>query len=156
MHPSRLLALAGLLVSVGCAAAPPASAAASGAEPAAAATVPDPAVLGLWIIEQARSAPVLDKRVARLEFGADGALTGHGGCNRLSASYTLEGNMLRIGPIGTTRMACSETLMEQEDRVLTALERAARAAVPPHGFLTLWDADGAVLLRASRAEPASR
>jgi heat shock protein HslJ len=120
--------------------------------PVAAAPVPapDPEVLGLWLIEQARSAPLIDKRSARLDFGPDGALSGNGSCNKLSARYTLEGNKLKIGPIVTTRMACPEALLEQEDRVLTALERAARAGVPPHGFLTLWDADGAVLLRASR------
>jgi heat shock protein HslJ len=120
------------------------------AKPAAAAAAPDTAVLGLWLIEQARSAPLLDKRSARLDFGPDGTLSGNGSCNTLSGRYTLEGNKLAIGPIVTTRKACSEALMDQEDRVLTALERAARAAVPPHGFLTLWDADGAVLLRASR------
>lgn len=120
--------------------------------PVAAAPVPapDPAVLGLWLIEQARSAPLIDKRSARLDFGPDGTLSGNGSCNKLSARYTLEGNKLSIGPIVTTRMACPEALLEQEDRVLTALERAARAAVPPHGFLTLWDANGSVLLRASR------
>ncbi|HKX93561.1 MAG TPA: META domain-containing protein, partial [Methylibium sp.] len=71
--------------------------------------------------------------------------------NTMRGRYTLEGNALKIGAIATTRMICSEAQLEQEDRVLTALERARRAAVPPHGFLTLWDADGAVLMRASRA-----
>ncbi len=136
------------------AAAPPA--AASAAVPAAPATPPDPQVLGAWRIEQARSAPLLDKRQARLDLASDGTLSGHGSCNTLRGRYTLEGNRIRIGPIVTTRMACGEALMEQEDRVLTALERAVRAAVPPHGFLTLWDADGAVLMRASRLEPAAR
>lgn len=121
------------------------------AEPSAAA--PEASVLGEWIIEQARSAPLTDKRSARLNFGPDGALSGNGSCNVMSGRYTLQGSALAIGPVATTRKACGEALLEQEDRVLTALERAVRAAVPPHGFLTLWDADGAVLLRASRPEP---
>jgi len=136
-------------------AAPAASAAApapSATKPAAPAVAPDPKVLGAWRIEQARSAPLTDKRAARLDFGADGRLTGHASCNSLSASYTLAGDKLKIGPIATTRKACGDALMEQEDRVLTALERAARATVPPHGFLTLQDAEGAVLMRASRFE----
>lgn len=111
---------------------------------------PDAQVLGEWVIEQARSAPVLDKTKARLVFGPEGALSGHGGCNALRGRYTLEGNRLAISQVAATRMACSPALMEQEDRILTALERAARATVPPHGFLTLQDADGAVLMRASR------
>ncbi|HSV70201.1 MAG TPA: META domain-containing protein [Methylibium sp.] len=130
----------------------PAAAAAPAPAPAAApVAAPDPAVLGAWIIEQARSAPLTDKSKARLVFGLEGALSGHASCNSMRGSYTLAGNALKIGPIATTRMACSEALLEQEDRVLTALERAARVAVPAHGFLTLWDADGAVLMRASRA-----
>lgn len=114
---------------------------------------PDPAVPGEWVIEQARGAPLLDKSQARLRFGPGGILSGHTGCNTLLGRYTLAGQTLKIGAIGTTRRACSEVLMEQEDRVLSALERAARAAVPVHGYLTLWDADGAVLLRASRVQP---
>ena len=113
-------------------------------------------ILGLWIIEQARSAPLVDKRSARLNFGPGGVLSGNGSCNALMARYSLEGQVLKIGPVGTTRKACSEGQLEQEDRVLTALERSVRAAVPPHGFLTLWDADGAVLLRASRPEAAAK
>lgn len=123
------------------------------AGPDSAAPVPDNAALGAWIIEQARSAPLTDKRAARLNFGPDGSISGNGSCNDFSARYTLQGEALKLGAIATTRKACSEALLEQEDRVLTALERAARAAVPPHGFLTLWDADGAVLMRASRPGP---
>lgn len=170
-HPHRLSLLAAtLLIVSACGGVPPASqamappkptpppqAAAPGpapappqAAPSQAAVPPDPQVLGEWVIEQARSAPLLDKSKARLVFGPEGALGGHGSCNTLRGRYTLEGNRLKIGPIATTRMACSQALLEQEDRVLTALERAARATVPPHGFLTLQDADGAVLMRASR------
>lgn len=161
--PHRLLLpLAAALLTSACAmtvppppapAAPPTAQAASAPAPAAPAAPPDPQVLGAWRIEQARSAPLVDKRSARLNFAPDGTLGGNGSCNTLRGRYTLEGNQLRIGPIVTTRMACGDALMEQEDRVLTALERATRATVPPHGFLTLQDADGAVLLRAARVEP---
>ncbi len=155
MTVRSLWPLAGLTLIAACAAPAPAPAPqpspAPAAAPAPAPAAPDPAVLGAWVIEQARSAPLTDKSRARLVFGPNGALSGHGSCNSLRASYTLEGNALKIGAIAATRMACSEATMEQEDRVLTALERARRAAVPPHGFLTLWDADGAVLMRASRA-----
>jgi heat shock protein HslJ len=156
MTVRSLWPLAGLTLIAACAAPVPAPkpapvpATAPAAAPAPVAA-PDAAVLGAWIIEQARSAPLTDKSKARLVFGPDGAMSGHASCNTMRGRYTLEGNALKIGAIATTRMACSEALLEQEDRVLTALERARRAAVPPHGFLTLWDADGAVLMRASRA-----
>ena len=126
---------------------PPAPSAAKSAVP------PDPAVLGLWKIEQARAAPLLHKLNARLDFAPDGRLVGNGGCNSLTSAYTLQGNRLTLGPLATTRKTCGEALMEQEDRVLTALERAVTARVPPHGLLELLDADGTVLLRGSRLPP---
>jgi heat shock protein HslJ len=155
------LAAAGASV-IGCAAPPaqtPAVSAASAAAPAPAAArpavPPDPAVLGVWKIEQARAAPLLHKLNARLDFAPDGRLVGNGGCNGITGAYTLQGNRLALGPLATTRKACNEVLMEQEDRVLSALERAVTARVPPHGLLELLDADGTVLLRGSRLPPAS-
>jgi len=110
-------------------------------------------VLGLWRIEQARSEPILDKRRARIEFGADGKLSGHTSCNSMSGPYTLQGSVLKVGPIVTTRMACAQLQMEQEDRILTALELAVSARVRSDGLLELRDADGRGLLRATRFEP---
>lgn len=109
-------------------------------------------VHGAWRIEQARTEPMLDKRLARLDFGADGRLTGHTSCNRLSAPYTLEGQKLSVGPVVTTRMACSRLLLEQEDRVLTALELARTARVRDDGLLELRDEDGRGVLRATRPD----
>lgn len=113
---------------------------------------PDPAldVRGAWRIEQARSEPMLDRRNARLDFGSDGQLSGHTSCNRMNGSYTLMGMALKVGPLITTRMACPPLQMEQEDRVLTALEVAATARVRPDGLLELRDADGRGVLRATR------
>ena len=109
-------------------------------------------VRGAWRIEQARSEPLLDKRHARLDFGTDGRLTGHTSCNRLSAPYTLEGDQLKVGAVVTTRMACAPLQLEQEDRVLTALELARTARVRPDGLLELRDEDGRGVLRATRPQ----
>lgn len=106
----------------------------------------------LWRVVQARTEPMLDTRRARLDFQPGGRLVGHTSCNALSATYTLDGDVLRIGPVVTTRMACSRLLMEQEDRMLTALEVAATARVRPDGLLELRDAEGRGVLRAVRAD----
>lgn len=60
-------------------------------------------------------------------FGADGNLTGTGGCNNYRAGYRAEGNSIEIGPAATTRMLCSEPegTMEQEMEYLRAIENAA-------------------------------
>lgn len=110
-----------------------------------------PDVHGAWVIEQARSEPILDKRRARLVLGRDGRLSGHNSCNAMNGTFTLEGDRIRIGPIATTRMACAELQRDQEDRILSALELAVTARVRPDGLLEIRDADGRGLLRATRA-----
>jgi heat shock protein HslJ len=59
-------------------------------------------------------------------FGADGSLTGSGGCNSYTASYQVEGDAITIGPPATTRMMCAEPegIMEQESAYMAALESA--------------------------------
>lgn len=129
-------------------------AACAAAPPPAPLPAPGREVTGLWRIEQARSEPLLDKRHARLVFEPDGRLGGHTGCNVLTASYSLAGDQLKIGPVATTRRACPELQREQEDRVLTALELAATARVRADGILELRDVDGRGVLRATRPETA--
>lgn len=107
-------------------------------------------VRGAWRIEQARTEPIYDKRLARLDLQPDGRLTGHTSCNRMSGTYTLDGDKLTIGPVVTTRMACPRLQLEQEDRILTALELARTARVRADGLLELRDEDGRGVLRATR------
>lgn len=151
-HPMQLLSSAtrrvgvvvGWLAGMACAQALPAAPA---------------SVQGAWKIVQARTEPILDQRQARLDLGAEGRLSGHTSCNTMSASYTLAGSHIRIGPIVTTRMACSQLRLEQEDRILTALESAVTAIVRDDGLLEIRDSDGRGLLRAVRfdaVEPADR
>ncbi len=60
------------------------------------------------------------------EFGKDGALSGNGGCNNFSGSYTVDGQKIKIGPLASTMMACSdpEGVMDQEAQYLAALQMA--------------------------------
>jgi heat shock protein HslJ len=58
-------------------------------------------------------------------FDEHGKLSGHGGCNSYFAQYSVEGNKIEIGPIGSTRMACPQPVMDQETAYFRALESAA-------------------------------
>ncbi len=53
----------------------------------------------------------------------DGKLTGNGGCNQYSAGYTVEDNIITIGPVMTTRKHCPEpeNIMQQEQEYLQAI-----------------------------------
>lgn len=107
-------------------------------------------VPGAWRIEQARSEPMLDKRRARLDFWPDGSLTGHTSCNTLRSTWRLDGDRISLGALSLGRERCAMLQMEQEDRVITALEQVATARVRPDGLLELRDADGRGVLRATR------
>ena len=68
------------------------------------------------------------RRLARrhLRFEADGQLFGHGGCNHFFGSYTAgEGGKLEIGPLGATRMACPQEIMNKEMAFMAMLGTTA-------------------------------
>lgn len=96
--------------------------------------------------------PIADTRLS-LEFAA-GRLTGHAGCNALRGDYTRDDARLSLGPLVTTRKACTrQDVMAQEGEMLSALRRVATARIAADGRLELADPAGAPLLR---ARPAAR
>ena len=78
-------------------------------------------------------------------FGDDGQVSGSGGCNQFSGSYTVEGEALAIGPLAATLRAClaPEGVGEQETAFFAALGRVATWSVR-EGRLRLRSADGAL------------
>ncbi len=80
------------------------------------------------------------------EFAQDGTLSGSSGCNRYSASYSVDGGKIAIEPGISTLMACSEPdgIMEQEAAYLQALPTAATYGFAD-GRLELRTADGALV-----------
>jgi heat shock protein HslJ len=75
-------------------------------------------------------------------FGADGRLSGSAGCNTYTGTYTVDGSSMSIGPLATTRIACPEPIMQQENAYLAALAATSQFMLTPDR-LTLRDADGA-------------
>lgn len=89
------------------------------------------------------------------EFDQDGQLTGSAGCNSYFASYETDDDAIRIGPVGSTRMACSEPegIMEQEQQYLAALELADTYKIDGMN-MEMRAADGALVANFRRsAEP---
>ncbi|MDO9314870.1 MAG: META domain-containing protein [Burkholderiaceae bacterium] len=150
-HRLRRFAWSWVALIAACVAGGPATAQSAATSAPAAST----SVLGAWKIVQARTEPILDQRNARLDLGADGRLSGHTSCNTMSAPYALDGSRIRIGAIITSRMTCPPLKLEQEDRILTALESAVTAVVRGDGLLEIRDSDGRGLLRAIRFEAAA-
>ncbi len=79
-----------------------------------------------------------------VRFGGEGRLEGHGGCNGFFGSYELKGDKIEIGPLGATRMACPEPIMDAEQRFMNVLGSAKRIERHRIG-LTLFDGAGSPL-----------
>lgn len=84
----------------------------------------------------------------------DGSVSGATGCNNYFGSYTVDGNQLTVGDIGSTMMACEEPLMTQEADFLAALSRAATYAINGD-TLEISDASGNVVLTFAVIEPSA-
>lgn len=91
-----------------------------------------------WIDER----PLLEGSYLTITFGADDRAYGTGGCNHWFAGYGLEGEILRFSQVGSTRKACSPSLMEQEARFFSALEQVRRWDTSPLDQLRLWPDEG--------------
>ncbi len=83
-------------------------------------------------------------------FGEDGELSGSAGCNQFIGSYTVDGNTIQIGQLGSTMRFCAEPegTMEQEQAFLAALQSAATFRIEADN-LELRTADDAMAVMAT-------
>jgi heat shock protein HslJ len=97
---------------------------------------PGPAkpIVGSWTVsgynngQQAVVSPIAGTTLTAT-FGEDGALSGSSGCNTFNGTYTLDGNAIAVGPLATTKMACADDVMAQEQAFLAALQGATKVTV---------------------------
>lgn len=99
-----------------------------------------------WVVEDLHGAGIIDSSRLTLEFGADGSLSGRGGCNTYAARWSVDGERLRITRPAATARACAPALMHQEARMLSSLVDASRFAIDATGALRLFVADRPMLL----------
>jgi len=100
---------------------------------------------------------VINGTTITANFGKDGNLSGSGGCNNYSATYTTDGkSTISIGPAAATRKACAEPqgVMEQEAAYLNALSTAATYRIDGNQ-MEMRTSDGAIAASFLKASPAS-
>jgi heat shock protein HslJ len=114
---------------------------------------PDAEVVGTdWLLDAIVSGGGDDAAVSStwgestLRFGDDGRLVGDTGCNAFDADYELEGDRLRVGPIGRTDQFCDEGLMAQEEQILAVLGGGEVGLAVDGPSLTLTAPDGRALV----------
>jgi heat shock protein HslJ len=66
---------------------------------------------------------------AELLLGEDGRVSGSTGCNRLMSSFDVDGDVLLLGPVATTRMACSDEGAERQERAVLAVLGSERVGI---------------------------
>jgi len=90
-------------------------------------------------------APVPEDVEIFVRFEADGALKGNGGCNNFFGSYQTSESSFEVGPLGATRMACPEAIMDMEDAFMSALQ-AGKSFKRERIKLELFDEHGAAVM----------
>ena len=102
---------------------------------------------GRWLAEDIRQGGVIDRLQTVLEIGADGAISGTGGCNRMAGKATITGDAIAFGPLASTNMACTPAAMDQEAKFFAALRDVRTWRIDPlRRKLALLGADGKPLI----------
>ncbi|WPG37557.1 META domain-containing protein [Variovorax sp. EBFNA2] len=97
----------------------------------------------VWRLVQLGDEPIAPGGDAQLQFDRNsGRVSGSGGCNRVTGSFTRAGVSLKLGQMAATRMACADPVRgANEAQFLSALQSTASYRLAP-GRLALLDASG--------------
>ena len=97
-----------------------------------------------WQLVQLGDEPVQPGSGAQVQFDrSSGRVSGSGGCNRISGTFTRTGVALKIGQLASTRMACTDpTRGAYEAQFISALQSAASYRLAGPTRLALLDASG--------------
>ena len=100
-----------------------------------------------WVLVRLRNRPIVPAEGKPEPYivlqASSKEIAGHGGCNRLSGAYKIEGDTLRVSDLTTTRMACPE--IETEHAFLSALESVKRWRLMDNQLILLADNNVAVV-----------
>ena len=81
-----------------------------------------------------------------IRFEVDGSIKGHGGCNAFFGSLERTDAGIGVGPLGGTRMACPEDVMDRETAFMDAVGKTTDFQSSKER-MSLLDADDGVLAR---------
>jgi heat shock protein HslJ len=97
-----------------------------------------------WRLAQLGDEPIAPGSDAQVQFDrGSGRVSGSGGCNRISGTYTRAGSTLKIGQLASTRMACADPARGgTEAQFISALQGTASYSLAGPGRLALLDARG--------------
>jgi len=99
----------------------------------------------MWALSALMGKPLVPGTGITAQFTSDGRVSGSAGCNQYTGTYTVSGNTIQFSsPLASTRMACPQEVMDQENAYLKALGEAKTYTVRDDQ-LTLADANKTVV-----------
>lgn len=102
---------------------------------------------GTWIVEDIDRTGIVDMSRISMTFTIDNEVSGETGCNLFSGSFTQDGQTITMGPLRTTRRACTaEAMARQEQRFLAAFQGPLRVSMTADGALVLAGEGDALIL----------
>jgi len=110
-------------------------------------TVVNGLTTGRWVLQSYSTPGSLNIPVPGTEltarFGADGSLSGSGGCNNYSGGFMAYDQTLRISNVTSSQALCADPagVMEQEGTFLTLLQQASKMKISA-GQLDVFDSSG--------------
>lgn len=96
-----------------------------------------------WLVTAVNGQPTPRTDHYRVEF-RQGRLGGRLGCNSFSGDFRVAAEMLSVGPVAATRMACEEPHMSFEERGFAILQQPMRIGWRSGERLTLQNERGAL------------
>jgi heat shock protein HslJ len=84
----------------------------------------DPLANTGWILTALYGGSPLPNAVPNLFFADNGTVSAFGGCNNFSGPYAVSVDLINIGPLAGTQMACDTAISNQEATYLNAIQSA--------------------------------
>lgn len=113
-------------------------------------TIPPSIVNSEWQIQKIGPNDVVAKSTVDITFQPSGTVAGSAGCNRYFGRFEITATELSLSGVGSTSMACEETLMMQEQRYFAALGKITQFVTNDESRLWLLDQTGRIVLDAIR------
>ncbi|CCG96896.1 conserved hypothetical protein; putative exported protein [Marinobacter nauticus ATCC 49840] len=104
-----------------------------------------------WMVEEIDGEPVLEGSEVTIGFNDEGRVFGSSSCNRYNGGWHIQGQELVFSQMAATRMACPETLMQQENRFLKLLGDVHGYQFAADGRLVLETGQGVTILASPAA-----
>ncbi|MFN3892905.1 MAG: META domain-containing protein [Beijerinckiaceae bacterium] len=110
----------------------------------------DSRISDTWVLREIDGRPAVADAKTTMRV-SEGRITGSGGCNSYSGLGRIADGRVSVGLLAMTKMGCEPDVLEQEARFASALPASVRYEIDPSGVMRVYDAQGRLTMRLTRA-----